>query len=385
MALVLVVAVVGGTMAYASTRPDEQPVEVSAQAQDRAELPRPGPTLTWWIPTSPPSSSPTPTAGPTVTPTRSPTPTASSTTLPTPTSSPRPTRTPTPTKNPSPPVSPTQDPDPTDDPGNGDFPTMGSTGPTISVSDMKVSGSVESSKNGQVIEAVNVTSRIKITHDDVTVRNSRINHTATKSGQYALFIATKDDGSCPENVVIENIEIVGDTSVLIDKAKSVYGRCPFTLRDSRIYDVGNGVQLTSGARVEGNFILNNHFVPDSGSHRAGVALNGGTNNVIVGNTIACEGTGCSGGLVMYGDFGPVQNILIQGNLINTTGSYCTYGGSLPSKEYPKGTYIRYIGNHFGREYFPECGRYGVRSGWNGDYEGNEWRNNVWHDTGEVIP
>lgn len=246
-------------------------------------------------------------------------------------------------------------------------------------------GSITTEEDGQVIEGVNVTSRVKIIHDDVIVRDSRINHVATKSGQYALHITTKNDGSCPDNVVIENIEIVGNTDILVDTAKTVYGRCPFTLRNSRIYDVGNGVRITNGARIEGNFILNNHFVPGSGAHRGGVALNGGSDNVIIGNTIACEGTGCSGGLVMYGDFSPVSNILIQENLINTTGSYCTYGGSLDSKKYPKGTHIRYIGNHFGRAYFPTCGRYGVRAGWNGSYEGNEWRDNVWHDTGEIIP
>lgn len=301
---------------------------------------------------------------------------------PTPTPTPTPTKTP-PSPKPSEPETPS--PQPSSPPDNGPFPTMDTTGPRVSVSSLRSSGSITTEENGQVIEELNITSRVKIVHDDVVVRNVRINHTAEKSGQYALHIDQKSNGSCPKNVVIEHIEIVGDTSVLVDTAKTVYAECPFTLRDSRIYDVGNGVRITNGARVVGNYILNNHFVPGSDSHRGGVALNGGHDNEIVGNTIACEGTGCSGALVMYGDFAPVSDILIEENLLNTTGSYCTYGGSLDSKEYPDATNVRYIDNHFGREYFDTCGRYGPKAGWDGSNEGNVWSGNVWHDTGEEIP
>lgn len=367
LAFVVSVALVSATPADPDGEHNKPGPNVSADLPDK---------ITMWQPPRAPVN-PSPPVGPVVVPTT--TPRSEPTT--TPTTDPEPTSEPTSPEATEPP--PSGEPDVPA--GDGSFPTMESTGPDIPVAQMKASDSIATEETGQVIEGLNISSAVKVVHDDVVIRNSRINHTATKSGQYALHIATKSDGSCPQNVVVENIEIVGDRSVLVDTAKTVYAACPFTLRDSRIYDVGNGVRITSGARLEGNFILNNHFVPGSGAHRGGVALNGGSGNVIVGNTIDCEGTGCSGGLVMYGDFAPVTDILIEGNLINTTGSYCTYGGSLDSKKYPKGTNIKYIGNHFGRKYFPTCGRYGVRAGWDGGNEGNEWRGNVWHDTGEIIP
>jgi hypothetical protein len=269
--------------------------------------------------------------------------------------------------------------------GDGTFPTMESTGPDIPASQMKMSNSITTSKTGQVIEGLNISSRVKIVHDDVVVRNSRINHTATKSGQYALHITKKSNGSCPENVVIENVEIVGDPSVLADNAKTVYGACPFTLRDSRVYDVGSAIRITNGSRLENNYIRANFYIPGSGTHRSGVGLNGGRGHQIIGNNIECEGPGCSGALVMYGDFARVRDVLVQGNLLNTTGSYCTYAGSVKSKPYPVAENVRYVGNHFGRKFFDTCGRYGTAAGrFSGGGPGFVWKDNVWADTVQAV-
>lgn len=295
-----------------------------------------------------------------------------------------------PDDEPSPPETDTPDDDDEDDdyedPGyTGDFPTMDSTGPRVSISSLKSSPSITTERNGQVIEKLDVDARIKIVHDNVTVRDVRINHVAQESGQYALLIAEKSNGSCPENVVIERIEIVGDTSVLNDDAKSVYGECPYTLRGSRIYDVGTGVRIVNGSHIEGNFIRANFYTPGSGTHRSGLGLNGGADHVIVGNSIECDGPGCSGALVMYGDFAQVQNVLIEHNLFNTTGSYCTYAGSLDSKPNPVASNVRYVNNQFGRKFFDTCGRYGPVAG--RDSNGGTdfvWEGNVWADTGEPV-
>lgn len=299
---------------------------------------------------------------------------------------PTPTPTPTPTKTPpSPTPSEPETPSPQPPPDDGPFPTMDTTGPRVSVSSLRSSESITTEENGQVIEELNITSRVKIVHDDIVVRNVRINHTAEKPGQYALQIAEKSNGECPENVVIEHIEIVGDTDVLADDAKTVYGACPFTLRGSRIYDVGTAVRFVNGTRIEGNFVRANFYTPGSGTHRSGLGLNGGHDNVISGNTIECEGTGCSGAFVMYGDFAQVRDVLVEHNLFNTTGSYCTYAGSLDSKPHPVAENVRYIGNHFGRKFFPTCGRYGPAAGRDSNGgPGFVWENNVWADTGESV-
>ncbi|RIQ25269.1 hypothetical protein DY240_11215 [Jiangella rhizosphaerae] len=260
---------------------------------------------------------------------------------------------------------------------------METTGPRTS--DLAPSDAITTEEDGQVIEGLDVEGRIKVVNDDVVIRDVRINHVAREGGQYALHITEKADGQCPSNVVIEHIEIVGDTDVLADDAKTVYGACPFTLRNSRIYDVGSAIRITNGATIEGNYIHANYYQEGSGTHRSGIGLNGGADHVIANNTIECEGPGCSGAFVMYGDFAQVRNVLVEHNLFNTTGSYCTYAGSLDTKEFPVAENVRYIDNQFGRKYFDTCGRYGPVAGRDSDGgPGFIWENNTWADSGESV-
>lgn len=293
-----------------------------------------------------------------------------------------------PTQDPQPEPEPTATAEPeTEEPSvpeeQGPFPTMETTGPQTS--DLKPSEGITTSEAGQVVEGLDVDGRIRIVHDDVTVRDVRITHTGSTGGQYALHIAEKSNGECPQNVVIEHIEIVGDKSELADDAIALYGACPFTLQESRIYDVGSAVRITNGSHIEGNYLRGNFYNPDSGTHRSALGLNGGADHVIVNNNIDCEGPGCSGAFVMYGDFAQVQNVLIEHNLLNTTGSYCTYAGSLDAKKHPVAEDVRYIDNHFGQKYFDTCGRYGPVSGRDSNGgPGFVWEGNVWADSGKLI-
>ncbi|SDT58821.1 right-handed parallel beta-helix repeat-containing protein [Jiangella sp. DSM 45060] len=369
--ITLIVALLGGggAVAYA-LQPDEPTSTVaddtlSAARQIGAPEPKPTRHQYWkrgWHRTPKPTATPTPT--PTQEPTEEP--------QPEPTQSEEPEETQVPEPEP-----------PAEDVDYGDFPTMETTGPRTS--DFTQSDSLSSEENGQVIEGLEVSGRIQIEHDDVVLRDVRINHVAQENGQYALHITEKSNGECPRNVVIEHIEIAGDTDVLDDRAKSFYSECPFTMTNSRVYDVGTGLRFTNGAHIEGNFIRANHYNPDSGTHRSGMGMNGGADHVIVNNTIECEGPGCSGAFVMYGDFAQVSNVLVEHNLFNTTGSYCTYAGSLDSKEFPVAENVRYIDNHFGRKFFDTCGRYGPAAGRDSNGgPGFVWEGNVWADTGEPV-
>ena len=320
-----------------------------------------------------PAPKPTPTAKPTPKPTVKPTP--KPTVKPTPDPTQKPTQKPPASKPPAP------KPEPPQEEYNGPFPTKETTGPRVAVSALRASKSVVSQKDGQVISGLDISSKIKIINDNVTVRDSRLKFTGGE-GSYGVHIAKKNDGQCPENVVIEYVEVSGGSG-LSDETIAVYSPCPYTLRNSRIFDVGSAVRITNGAVIENNYIHANLVNPGSDSHRSAIGLNGGRDHRIVGNTIDCEGRGCSGALVMYGDFNQVQNVLIQSNLFNTTGSYCTYGGSLASKKYPTSSNVRYIDNHFGRKYSDTCGKYGPVTGTSSG-NGNVWSGNVWDDTGKPL-
>jgi len=77
-------------------------------------------------------------------------------------------------------------------------------------------------------------------------------------------------------------------------------------------------------------------------------------------------------------------MLVQGNLIATTGSYCAYGGSVECMPYPNGSNIRFLDNRFSAQFFDTCGRYGVISGFEQGVRGNVFTGNVWHETGATI-
>lgn len=266
-------------------------------------------------------------------------------------------------------------------------PTPSPRGLTVADSDLTPRGQVTTEASNQVVEKLDIRGGITISHDNVLVRNVRILQTSSRQGHYALVVSPKEDGTCPADVLVENIEITGDRSVLAPGTKAVYGACAFTLRSSRIQHVASAVRITNNTVIENNEILADHWEAGDDSHRSGVGLNGGSGNVIRGNLITCEGPGCSGALALYGDFARVEDVLVEGNTFATNGSYCVYAGSLSSKPFPIARDVRFIGNYFSRQFYPTCGRYGPVAGRTSDGgPGFVWQHNVWLDTGaEVIP
>jgi hypothetical protein len=253
------------------------------------------------------------------------------------------------------------------------FPTVTSTGPRTS--NLTASGPVTSSSTGQIIENLNVNGNVNIRHDNVTVRNVRVNGTAT----YMITTSKKTDGSCPVNVRFEYIEINGANA--LENDIPIYSSCGnMTIDHAYIHNVGRSSRLTNNMTISNSYVFSNR-TGDSGAHRGGVGINGGSDNVIYNNVLKCQGTGCSAAIPNYGDFAPVVNLRIEHNLLATTGGYCAYGGSLPEKPYPEGSNIDFIDNHFSTEFMPACGRYGPITGFANNVRGNEWRGNVWHETG----
>jgi len=256
-----------------------------------------------------------------------------------------------------------------------EFPTPQTTGPRTT--ELADSGGITSTAANQIIERKNVTGRVTIKHDNVTVRDVKVNGTGT----YMITVAKKADGTCPANARFEYIEI--DGALAAENDIPVYATCGFVLDRAYIHNVGRSSRLTNNTTVQNSYVFSNR-TGDSGAHRGGVGINGGSNNVIRNNVLRCQGTGCSAAIPNYGDFAPIENLVIEHNLLATTGSYCMYGGSLPSKPYPDGSNIKIINNRFSREFGPNCGQFGTLSGWEGGVRGNESSGNVWHETGEPI-
>jgi hypothetical protein len=122
--------------------------------------------------------------------------------------------------------------------------------------------------------------------------------------------------------------------------------------------------------------------------------NGSTTNItLTHNTIHCdtpptpEDGGCSGDINLFGDFGPITHVTIDGNWLGaSTGiSYCFYGGDSSTKPYPDADHVVFKNNVFERGTTGKCGAYGPVSGFDVNGVGNQWTNNTWSNGGTVPP
>lgn len=255
------------------------------------------------------------------------------------------------------------------------FPSLADVGPRIEPSSTFPDG-LETERDGQVISGAIVVGRLTIRHDDVLVRDTRIEGTV----RYMIQIETKEDGTCPTGVMLEAIEI--DGSGAEPNAITVYSpECGFEIAEAYIHDAGRSIRIANGAVIRDSYIHTTRTW--EGAHRSAISSHGGTGVSIIGNTIVCEGTGCSAALTLYGDDAPIENYLVEGNLFATTGSYCIQGG-MGQKSYPDGSNVQFVANQFSTVFHPQCGSSGPIASFEAGERGNEWTANTWFGTGDEV-
>lgn len=220
---------------------------------------------------------------------------------------------------------------------------------------------------------------IVVVGTNITVKRSKIT---------GIVSANWDANGSLRGLTLTDVEI--DGSPYFDPfGQAAIGLDNYTCVRCNVHNTGRGANFRNNVRIEDSYF--HDFVYVSGAHQSAIGSNGGSNNTILHNNIQCNGvggSGCSGALVMYGDFDPVDNILVQNNLFNTDGSYCTYAGSAgvaSGKPYPHGTNVRYVDNRFGKKYYSGCGDNGPVAAWENN-SGNVWSGNAWADgSGAVNP
>lgn len=204
---------------------------------------------------------------------------------------------------------------------------------------------------------------------DVTITRSFVDGTV-----YATYLTDWSLG----NLTLIDVEIDGGGRV-VDGRTAAIGNDDYTCIRCDMHGSERGANMGSNVHIEDSYMHGFLHVP--GSHQSAVGTNGGTNLTLIHNNLDCESAGdaCSAALALYPDFEPVDDVLVQHNLFNTNGGYCTYGG------FDEGTNIRYIDNIFGDKYHPQCGIWGPVAAFYASAEGNEWRGNVFADGSEVEP
>ncbi|CUU58519.1 protein of unknown function (DUF4082) [Parafrankia irregularis] len=239
------------------------------------------------------------------------------------------------------------------------------------------SGSITVTKDNTVISGLDITGTITVRAKNVTIRNVRVHGCGDRGAIDAGYV---EDRVGP--TLVEDVEVSGD-GLACDRTG--VGNSNMTIRRADIHG------FRAGIYSDGNTVVENSWVHDlysnHSSHMDGFLSNGGSNFTLVGNNIECavpDGNDmCSGSVGLFGDFAPIQNVLIRYNLFNTQGAYCVYGGSGAQKAFPLASNVRILDNTFGRRYHPTCGTYGTIAGFE-SVNGNQVSGNVWVDTGAAV-
>ena len=251
-----------------------------------------------------------------------------------------------------------------DSDSGGEFPDETTTGPPSGLS-LTATGPITADTAGEVIEAVDVDGDITVTAADVTVRNCRI----TVSDAY-WGVIIREEGS----LTIEDCEIVGSGS----SGQGIFNPYtrPLVVRRVDISAFADGVMTDVGEIVD-SYIHDLQGPPDS--HHDGIQNGGGGPLTVRHNTILNPHDETSA-IALFQDFGVPHDVLVEDNLL-AGGGYTVYGGA-GSSGTP--TNIQFIGNVFSRRIHDNGGFWGPVAYWDGSGEGNEWRDNVWEDTGDEV-
>ena len=261
-----------------------------------------------------------------------------------------------------------------------EWPTPESTGTRLETSALTSSDSITTSFDGQVIEGQDVIGRIEIRHDDVTIRDTRIQYTTN----YGVLIE-KVNGVCPKGTMIEYVEIDGSRAA--DNHAPAYDEgCGYTFDHVYLHNAGSGIRVYGPSVITNSYLVNDTYGP-SGAHREPLVVYG-SDKVIRNNVLICDVPpgGCSAALAIYGQVYPPQNILVEGNWLAATAAYCAYGGA--THEYSsQAVNIDFFDNAFSVSLTPEtstCGRSGNITAHRNGADGNQRAGNYIYETGRSI-
>lgn len=185
------------------------------------------------------------------------------------------------------------------------FPDASTTGVSDGVS-LRSSGSMTVSQSGAVIDGLNVSGRIKIEADNVTIRNTRID---AGGGRYGI----ENWGS--SGLRVEDVEIMNASSAGLLSFGGV------TARRLHIHD------STDGAKLAGNSLLEDSYIhdlrdPSGDSHSDAIQIRFGRNIVLRGNNLSgiigsksphsAGSYGTSAAIIQAKD-GPIHDLTVEGN------------------------------------------------------------------------
>lgn len=257
------------------------------------------------------------------------------------------------------------------------WPGPSNTGVPNGVNLTPYTGSCNLTKPRTVIDSKLVSCDLLISAPDVVITRSRING----------YISSGDDKSTGYSFTLEDSEV--NASPNGPRQVTAVGSVNFVVRRSNIYGGNRTANCWQSCLIEDSWLHGQDTDKSGAWHESAVRI--GERATIRRNTLVCDApnvppdAGCSASLTGYGDFGPVQDNVIEGNWFpGTTGGFCAYGGSSKGKPYSDAAKnIVFRDNVFGRGRTGKCGVWGPITDFDFARPGNQWINNIW-DNGRKI-
>jgi hypothetical protein len=261
----------------------------------------------------------------------------------------------------------------------GAFPNSRNTGVPRGLKLTPYNGPCTITRDDAVIDAKRVNCDLTIRASHVLIRRSKINgYVSSGTDKYSRYSFT-----------LENSTV--NASPGTARQVTAVGEVHFTVIRSHVFGGNRGANCWYICKIIGSYFHGQDTDRSGTWHESGIRM--GEKSVIRGNTIACDApdvppdAGCSAPLTGYGDFGPVQDNVIDGNLFKaTTGGTCAYGGSSRGKPFSgDARQIRFTNNVFERGKSGHCGYWVPIADFDPRAPGNVWRANVWDRGGTVRP
>ncbi|MEY2404918.1 MAG: hypothetical protein QOD38_2469 [Acidimicrobiaceae bacterium] len=243
------------------------------------------------------------------------------------------------------------------------------------------SGAFTVTQDGTVVDGLDIDGCLVVRANNVTIQNTRVRQNGS------CFGGAIDVGYSNHGIMIRDTEVDGRR---MNALATLVGNSGYTCVRCNVHDGGQGFHVNYDVTIIDSYV---HDLYGSGdSHNDGILTNGGAHYVIRHNNISCDvrapgnastGGGCTGAVVLLGDFSAVSDAVIDNNLLNG-GAFALYAGSLPEKPFAHADNIRITDNKFGQRIFPKSGIYGPVIGYEAAAPGNVFSGNTWADSGLPI-
>ncbi len=192
-----------------------------------------------------------------------------------------------------------------------EWPDASNTGPPRDLK-LKPSGPLTIAVAGTTISGLDIEGSVTVNADNVTIETSRISAKAWA----VIKIDPHRTGIVVRDCSIDGLGAGPDGN----GNQGIMGQGTF--QRNNIFNVENGIVLTGKDNlIEGNFI---HDLNAGGApHYDGIQIDGGISDTVIRHNTIINSHGAAGAIMIDNEFGPVSNIVIEGNLL-AGGSYTIY-------------------------------------------------------------